>query len=58
MKIYLASTAPGFRERELNISKRLLSFYFITNDMLENRKVFLRIKKQKRRKCERDKQNE
>ena len=50
MKIYLASTAPGFRERELNISKRLLSFYFITNDMLENRKVFLRIKKQKRRK--------
>lgn len=44
MKIYLATSAPGnetIRERGmLNISKRLLSYYHIQNQLFECHKIF------------------
>ena len=56
MKIYLASAAPGNetkRERGmLSIDKRLLSFYHISNKILENHKIFKCIKNEAKRRKE------
>jgi len=48
MKIYLAATAPGnesSRERGmLYMPRRLLSYYYIVTELMENHKVFEKIK--------------
>lgn len=48
MKIYLASSAPGNEKQRIRgmlpIKKRLLSFYFIIENKLENQHLFNTIK--------------
>jgi hypothetical protein len=50
MIIYLASTAPGNEINNLQVKKRLLSFYHISKKTLENHYVFNLIKNENKRK--------
>lgn len=47
MKIYLAATAPGNEKGNIYIPRRLLSYYLLKNEMMENHKVFEQIKEKK-----------
>ena len=51
MKIYLAATAPGNEQQResgmLDIPRRLLSYFLIKHQMMENDKVFKVIIKDK-----------
>jgi hypothetical protein len=46
MKIYLAGTAPGNENKKINkmIFRRLLSYYFLENNLMDNVKCFDLIK--------------